>query len=121
PRDDGTPWRACGWAGIGAPAGRATVNREDHVSTLTQEAGRQAALEQIRVPDNVRPLNQAHVEALAGSIDLQGTLVPVVVRPDGEVFELVAGFHRIAAARSIGLAAVPVVVRAAETEDADRA
>jgi ParB/RepB/Spo0J family partition protein len=92
------------------------------VSTITQEkAGQQVALEQIRVPDNVRALNQAHVEALAGSIDLQGMLVPVVVCPDGEGFELVAGFHRMAAARSLGLAAVPVVVRDAETEDADRA
>ena len=40
---------------------------------------------------------------------------------DGDGFELVAGFHRIAAARSLGLAEVPVVVRDAETEDADRA
>ena len=91
------------------------------MSTVTHETGRQVALEQIRVPENVRALNQAHVEALAGSIALQGMLVPVVVRPDGEVFELVAGFHRIAAARSLGLAEVPVVVRDAETEDADRA
>jgi hypothetical protein len=35
--------------------------------------------------------------------------------------ELVAGFHRVAAARSLGLTAVPVVVRDAVTEDADRA
>jgi hypothetical protein len=47
-------------------------------------------------------------------------LVPVVVRNDGEAFELVAGFHRIAAARSLGLNVVPVVVRDAGTEDADR-
>jgi ParB family transcriptional regulator, chromosome partitioning protein len=91
------------------------------VSTVTHETGRQLALEQIRVPDNVRALSQAHVEALAGSIDLQGMLVPVVVRPDGDAFELVAGFHRIAAARSLGLTEVPVVVRDAETEDTDRA
>ena len=91
------------------------------MSTITHEAGRQVALEQIRVPDNVRALDDAHVQALAGSIALQGMLVPVVVRNDGDGFELVAGFHRIAAARSLGLAEVPVVVRDAETEDADRA
>jgi ParB/RepB/Spo0J family partition protein len=91
------------------------------VSTITYETGRQVALEQIRVPDNVRALDDAHVEALAGSIALQGMLVPVVVRSDGEGFELVAGFHRVAAARSLGLPEVPVVVRDAETEDADRA
>jgi ParB family transcriptional regulator, chromosome partitioning protein len=91
------------------------------VSTVTHETGRQLALEQIRVPENVRALDEAHIEALAGSIALQGMLVPVVVRGDGDGFELVAGFHRIAAARSLGLAEVPVVVRDAETEDADRA
>jgi ParB family transcriptional regulator, chromosome partitioning protein len=69
----------------------------------------------------VRALDQAHVEALAGSIELQGLLVPLVVRADGDGFELVAGFHRIAAARALGLAEVPVVVRAAATEEADRA
>ena len=42
-------------------------------------------------------------------------------RSDGGGFELVAGFLRIAAARSVGLAEVPVVVRDAESEDADRA
>ncbi len=91
------------------------------MSTVTEETGRRIALEQIRVPDNVRALDDAHVEALAGSIALQGLLVPVVVRTDGDGFELVAGFHRIAAARSLGLAEVPVVVRDAQTEDADRA
>jgi ParB family chromosome partitioning protein len=91
------------------------------VSTTIQDAGRQVALEQIRVPENVRALDEAHIEALSGSIALQGMLVPVVVRSDGDGFELVAGFHPIAAARSLGLAEVPVVVRGAETEDGDRA
>jgi hypothetical protein len=91
------------------------------VSTTIQEPGREVALDQIRVPENVRALDPAHVDALAGSIALQGMLVPVVVRDDGDGFELVAGFHRIAAAQSLGLAEVPVVVRDAQTEDADRA
>ena len=89
--------------------------------TTIQQTGRRITLEQIRVPDNVRALDDAHVDALSGSIALQGMLVPVVVRDDGDAFELVAGFHRIAAARSLGLAEVPVVVRDAQTEDADRA
>jgi ParB/RepB/Spo0J family partition protein len=88
----------------------------------TQEIGRQVALGEIRVPDNVRALDPEHVKALAGSIKLQGILVPVVVRDnDGDGFELVAGFHRVAAAKSLELADVPVVVRDVETEDADRA
>jgi ParB/RepB/Spo0J family partition protein len=91
------------------------------MATTIQQAGRHVPLERIRVPENVRALDEAHVEALAGSIKLQGMLVPLVVREGADGFELVAGFHRIAAARSLGLAEVPVVVRDADTEDADRA
>jgi ParB/RepB/Spo0J family partition protein len=80
------------------------------------------SLEQIVVTQNVRELDSEHVDALARSIELQGLIVPLVVRPtDGDSFELVAGFHRIAAARQLGMAEVSVVVRDAETEDADRA
>ena len=83
------------------------------MSTI-QESGQRIALDLIRVPDNVRSLDEAHAQALAGSIALQGVLVPLVVRADGDGFELVAGFHRLAAARSLDLAEVPVVVRDAE-------
>ncbi len=79
------------------------------------------ALDRISVPDNVRDLDNDHVQALAGSIALQGILVPVVVRPRDDAFELVAGFHRLAAARSLHLPNVPAVIREADTEDADRA
>jgi ParB family chromosome partitioning protein len=91
------------------------------MAAITSEVGHQVALDRIRVPENVRALDDAHVKALAGSISLQGMLVPVVVRDAGDEFELVAGFHRVAAARSLGLAEVPVVVRDANTEAADRA
>ncbi len=91
------------------------------MSTTVPDAGRRVALERIRVRENVRTLDESHVSALAGSISLQGIIVPVVVRDAGDGYELVAGFHRIAAARSLGLTEVPVVVRDAVTEDADRA
>ena len=44
-----------------------------------------------------------------------------MVRPSSDGYELVAGFHRIAAANRLGLTEVPVVVREVETEEADRA
>jgi len=69
--------------------------------TTTLESVRRVALASIHVPDNVRALDDEHVKALAGSIALQGMLVPVVVRTDGDRFDLVAGFHRVAAARSL--------------------
>ena len=45
---------------------------------------RQVALDRIRVPENVRTLDDAHVQALEDSIKLQGILVPAVVRDDGD-------------------------------------
>jgi ParB/RepB/Spo0J family partition protein len=91
------------------------------MATSTKAAERTVALEHIRVPDNVRELDEQHVDALAASIRLQGLIVPLVVRAAGEEFELVAGFHRLAAAHKLGLTEVDVVVRDADTEDADRA
>jgi ParB-like chromosome segregation protein Spo0J len=58
------------------------------MATTTHQSERTVALDQIHVPGNVRELDAAHVEALAGSIALQGLLVPLVVRPAGEGFEL---------------------------------
>ncbi len=91
------------------------------MATTIQETGRRVAFGGIRVPENVRALDSEHVEALAGSIKLQGMLVPVVVRDRDDGFELVAGFHRIAAAKTLRLTDVPVVLRDVETKDADRA
>jgi ParB/RepB/Spo0J family partition protein len=92
------------------------------MTTATQPvASLTLPLEQIHVPDNVRELDPAHVSALAGSISLQGMLVPVVVRTNADGYELVAGFHRIAAARELGLRELPVVLRNVDSEDADRA
>jgi ParB-like nuclease domain len=71
------------------------------MATTSPATDRTAALEEIHVANNVRALDADHVHALAGSIRLQGMLVPVVVRPaEGDIalggwkFELVAGFHR---------------------------
>ncbi|MCA1680107.1 MAG: ParB N-terminal domain-containing protein, partial [Actinobacteria bacterium] len=57
------------------------------------------------------------VENLAQSIALRGVLVPLIVRAVDEGYELVAGYHRIAACRSLGLPDVPVVVREREGSD----
>ena len=86
---------------------------------------RSASLDEIQVSGNVRALDSEHVHALAGSIRLQGMLVPVVVRPaQGEVaqggwkYELVAGFHRVAAAAELQLREIPVVIRESGTDAA---
>ena len=85
------------------------------------EAAQALPLERIQVPANVRELDPGHVDALAGSIGLQGMLVPVVVRPADEAFELVAGSTAwLRPARSAWSRSQRWCVRR-ETEDADRA
>jgi ParB family chromosome partitioning protein len=51
------------------------------------------------------------LEELASSIRVQGVVQPVVVRPQGDGYELIAGERRWRAARLAGLDAIPAVVR----------
>jgi ParB/RepB/Spo0J family partition protein len=91
-------------------------------STTTTSAGElRLALDDISVRDNVRELDTAHVKSLAQSIALRGVLVPLIVRPVDTGYELVAGYHRIAACRLLDLPDVPVVVRDHEGSSADSA
>jgi hypothetical protein len=61
------------------------------------------ALDEILVRENVRDLDDAHVDNLAPSIALRGLLVPLIVRPTDAGYELVAGHHRLAACRKLDL------------------
>lgn len=49
--------------------------------------------------------------ALRHSIAQQGILQPVLLRPQGERYQLIAGARRVQAARELGLEAVPALVR----------
>ena len=55
--------------------------------------------------------NQAKLEELAQSIRTTGIIQPLLVRPSGGLFELVAGERRWRAAQLAGLARVPAIVR----------
>lgn len=56
------------------------------------------------------------IEELARSIKQSGMLQPISVRPHGEGYEIIAGERRWRAARSLGMANVPVIVRAASDD-----
>lgn len=58
-----------------------------------------------------RRFDEAALVELAASIKKQGMLQPLLVRPRGEGYELVAGERRFRAAQMAGLDEVPVVVR----------
>jgi ParB family chromosome partitioning protein len=55
--------------------------------------------------------DQAKLEELAQSIQTTGVIQPLLVRPVGGLFELVAGERRWRAAQIAGLARVPAIVR----------
>lgn len=87
----------------------------------TDEAPPQASaeIELSRIDPNPyqprRAFREAELEELAASIRESGVLQPIVVRPRGERFQIVAGERRFRAAQRLGLRGVPAAVR--EVED----
>ena len=65
-----------------------------------------------------RIFDDAKIEELAASIRNQGIIQPLVVRPLGEGFQLIAGERRWRAAMKAGLNRVPVVIRNASDHEA---
>jgi ParB family chromosome partitioning protein len=81
---------------------------------------REVAVERI-TPSPFQPrrtFDEAKIDELAGSIRNQGIIQPLVVRPKGDDFELIAGERRWRAAIKAGLTRVPVVVRDASDHEA---
>lgn len=80
----------------------------------------EVAVEKI-VPSPLQPrraFDEARIDELASSIRNQGIIQPLVVRPNGDQFELIAGERRWRAAMKAGLSRVPVVVRDATDQEA---
>ncbi|MFB9886063.1 ParB/RepB/Spo0J family partition protein [Balneatrix alpica] len=78
------------------------------------------ALEQIR-PGMAQPrqvMDPDALEQLASSIRQQGVMQPVVVRPSGEGYELIAGERRWRASQLAGLEKIPALVREVSDQDA---
>lgn len=59
------------------------------------------------------------IDELAASIKARGLLQPIVVRPVGDGFRVVAGFRRFAALQKLGVDTVPAVVRDVSDHDID--
>lgn len=58
-----------------------------------------------------RNFDEASLDELAASIKANGIIQPIIVRPIGDRFELVAGERRYRAARKAGLLSLPAIVR----------
>lgn len=65
-----------------------------------------------------RRFSQESLEELAASIREKGLLQPLLVRPKGEGYELVAGERRYRAAQMAGLGEVPVLIRDLSDQEA---
>jgi len=61
---------------------------------------------------------QEALQELADSIRAQGVVQPIVVRPEGSHFELVAGERRWRAAQIVGLQKIPAVIRELDARSA---
>jgi ParB family chromosome partitioning protein len=59
-------------------------------------------------------MDRAGLRELAESIRTHGIIQPLIVKPEGNAFQLIAGERRLEAARMAGLEEVPVVLRHAD-------
>ena len=85
----------------------------DALLPRAQGSVQQVAIDRL-VPSPHQPrkrMDEAAIAELAESIAAKGVLQPILVRPSGEGFEIVAGERRFRAARRAGLGSVPAVVR----------
>lgn len=112
--------------GIGSliPGGERTAvdvffSSESESNLAAVPGARLAHIDPARItPNPQQPRSVFDQEAFAElvhSVREFGVLQPIVVRPKGEDFELIMGERRLRAAKEVGLAAIPAVVR--ETSD----
>ena len=85
-----------------------------------QDKDLQSGLRKIPV-DSIRPnpyqprktCDQQQLQELADSIKANGLLQPILVRRDGQEYQLIAGERRLNATELAGLATIPAIVRSA--------
>ena len=65
-----------------------------------------------------RHFDEEKLQELADSISAQGVVQPIVVRPVGNVYEIIAGERRWRAAQLAGLHEIPAVVREVDDQAA---
>ena len=65
-----------------------------------------------------RTVDDSALDGLVESIRAAGLVQPIVVRDTGDGFEIVAGERRWRAARQVGLATIPAIVRQADEREA---
>lgn len=67
-------------------------------------------LDQIHMRADARPLNQEAIDAIATSLVEVGLITPIRVRKNDAGWELIAGAHRVAASRQLGLVDIAAII-----------
>jgi ParB family transcriptional regulator, chromosome partitioning protein len=105
--------------GAGSPVRPAENVFQAPPTPATAESGeqvRRASVARVR-PCPLQPrkdFSPESLQELADSIKEQGIVQPLIVRPQGEGYEIIAGERRWRAAQMAGLTEVPVIVRQAD-------
>ena len=63
-----------------------------------------------------KAFDEESLHELTASIEAVGVLQPIVVRPNGERYQIVMGERRVRAARTAGLERIPAIVRTTEDD-----
>lgn len=89
------------------------TNTADSETTATNDAIAQLDVTRIQRGKYQprRDMDPATLEDLANSIRTQGIIQPLIVRPIGDKYEIIAGERRWRAAQMAGLNEVPVIIR----------
>ena len=97
---------------------KATHNQNQQLQDITSDHKSDTATRLIpinRVDGNpYQPrtqIDEKELEKLTESIKLHGVIQPIVVRPKGERYQLVAGQRRLEAAKALNINAIPAVIR----------
>ncbi len=99
--------------GRGLSALMADVSETETNTPTPRAADQQVPIEQIHPNPNQprKRFNAAHLDDLVASIKEKGVLQPLIVRPSGDGYEIVAGERRWRAAQQAQLHSLPVLIR----------
>lgn len=95
--------------GVNVPIQTAIFPDARQIGDVVREIPLDAVVSNPEQPRHV--VSEEQLEELAASIRTNGILQPILVRPWGEKFQLVAGERRLRAARKVGFESVPAIVR----------
>ena len=106
--------------GVDALLGEDIASSDSDLDDRVEVAAEVIPLNQIDLPESQprKYFNPEKLEELAASIREHDVITPIVVRPVGKRFELVAGERRFRAAKIAGLKQIPAVIKKLDDDQA---